>query len=501
MINMAVTSVRAYFGSSNSVPGNSERYENNNNPMTTQSHSQDSRFSYILVLILAVLVTFLNAAAADFIIVDDIDTIKHIQSSGINFMDILTSHGDRYYRPLAIVSLLLDSTLFGKNPTGFHIVNLLFHLCNSLLVYYLALELVGDHVKKDYYALIASLTFALHPITTEAVVWISARPDLLSCFFFLLSLTLIVKHRASATPFRMFLLFSTFLCALLSKESSIGLMILWVLYCISEKNEFPLKSGIMISFTLGSAVLFYFFLRAGISFSENRGMLHVISSTNSSSSLVLDTLSTYGFYLRKMIFPFPLNFVIVSIDKVKYVLVSLLLLVPASVLYIRHKSFRLPLLVLFTGIIPPVLALIGKLPYTPYAERYLYLPLTGFSLFVIFILARYLDKIPPIVAVSTVLLLAIPTVHRVIEWTYPIKFWENTIVQSPLSPVPHLALAAELIGGEDYPAAEKQIKIAFEIGMKREIERQFAMDMLRIMEQARISAHGKDMPSRAVPSR
>ena len=92
--------------------------------------------------------------------------------------------GSHYYRPLVSLSFFLDLQLWGLNPLGFHLTNLLAHLATALAVLALARRLSGDTLA----AAIAGLAFALHPIHTESVTFISGRTDVLATLFFLLSL-------------------------------------------------------------------------------------------------------------------------------------------------------------------------------------------------------------------------------------------------------------------------------------------------------------------------
>ena len=95
-----------------------------------------------------------------------------------------------YYQPLTQASLHLDEAVWGLGARGIHVVNLALHVLNGLLIYTLALALIGaakgvtpgkrltlgDHVG----AVIATLLFALHPLRVEAVAWIAHRAVLLS---------------------------------------------------------------------------------------------------------------------------------------------------------------------------------------------------------------------------------------------------------------------------------------------------------------------------------
>ncbi|NVN99422.1 MAG: tetratricopeptide repeat protein [Geobacteraceae bacterium] len=87
------------------------------------------------------------------------------------------------YAPVQMLSYMADFALWGLNPTGFLLTNLLLHLFTGLLVYRLFLRLFT----KNYPALWGSAIFLLHPVQVESVAWISQRKSLLSMVFFLAS--------------------------------------------------------------------------------------------------------------------------------------------------------------------------------------------------------------------------------------------------------------------------------------------------------------------------
>jgi protein O-mannosyl-transferase len=94
-----------------------------------------------------------------------------------------TSHSANWH-PLTWLSHMLDAQVFGPGPAGPHIVNLLFHVANTLLLFGLLRRLTGAVWRS---AFVAAL-FALHPLHVESVAWVSERKDVLSAFFFLLTL-------------------------------------------------------------------------------------------------------------------------------------------------------------------------------------------------------------------------------------------------------------------------------------------------------------------------
>jgi tetratricopeptide (TPR) repeat protein len=99
-----------------------------------------------------------------------------------------TAHASNWH-PVTWLSHMLDCQLFGLNASGHHWMNLGFHIANTLLLFVLLRGMTGAVWRS---ALVAAL-FALHPLRVESVAWISERKDVLSGFFFLLTLLCYAK--------------------------------------------------------------------------------------------------------------------------------------------------------------------------------------------------------------------------------------------------------------------------------------------------------------------
>lgn len=151
--------------------------------------------------------------ADDFFIVARIkaaDGLRHATSYlGTGFFE--------YYRPAAFVSHALDWTLWGAEPFGFHLTNVLLHTASTALVW-----LLGRRLLDRTGAVVAALLFALHPASHEAVYWIAARFDLLATFFTLLALWCLSRDSLGSRIAG----YAAFGVALLSKESAISLLII-----------------------------------------------------------------------------------------------------------------------------------------------------------------------------------------------------------------------------------------------------------------------------------
>ncbi len=142
--------------------------------------------------------------------------IKSIQAAG-DPLGYFTFAFYEYFRPLGFLSFALDWRIWHLDAFGFHLTNVLLHVVNTLLVFWL-----GRRMFSLAHAAIGGLLFGLHPASHEAVYWVAARFDLLATCFTLLSLATLSRTgagwRAGGT--------AAFALALLSKESAIALIIM-----------------------------------------------------------------------------------------------------------------------------------------------------------------------------------------------------------------------------------------------------------------------------------
>jgi len=140
-------------------------------------------------------------------------------------------HGG-FFRPLFILSYLIDTRIWGARPFGFHLTNVVFHSLNAFLTYVLSLRIVGDlkltPAAKRMIAIGAGVLFLLHPSHTEAVSWISGRADVLATFFCLASLLSYLEYIRGKRKSQLALSLFCFALALLAKESAICLPFLVV---------------------------------------------------------------------------------------------------------------------------------------------------------------------------------------------------------------------------------------------------------------------------------
>ncbi len=94
------------------------------------------------------------------------------------------------WHPVTTLSFLLDYELFGLNPAGYHLVNLLFHLANTLLLFWVLFRMTGAVWPSVFVAAV----FAVHPLQVESIAWVAERKNVISGFFWLLTMLAYVRY-------------------------------------------------------------------------------------------------------------------------------------------------------------------------------------------------------------------------------------------------------------------------------------------------------------------
>ena len=133
-------------------------------------------------------------------------------------------HGGNWH-PLTSYSHMLDVQLFGLRPAGHHAVSLALHILNALLLVIVLHRLTGAWWRS---VLVAGF-FALHPLRVESVAWVAERKDVLSGFFFLLTIEAYRRWAARPAPWRYAVVLAAFALGLMSKPMLVTLPFVLVL--------------------------------------------------------------------------------------------------------------------------------------------------------------------------------------------------------------------------------------------------------------------------------
>ncbi len=370
--------------------------------------------------------------------------------------------GSNFYRPIQAITHGIDYLLWGRRLAGHHITNILFHALTALMLYLLLLKILSQHI-----AFISALFFAIHPVHTEAVTYISGRADPISSLFVLLTILLFERHP--------FLSYNLFILAVLSKESAIVAPLLLILYLWAKDRDLKKEAGNILPFVV--IIIIYAALRFTI-----LNFLHSIPENAPKAFFYVPIyirlatfLKTLPVYFMMLLWPFGLHMerdIDLShsiFEPQAFLSLLIILVVFIAGFRIRHK-YRFLLfsaLWFFIAIFPnsnifPINALIY--------EHWLYLPSVGFFI----VCAWLLGKIPKtrrslkLLSLASVLFISIfyvwRTMERNKEWHDPISFYESTIKYKPDSARLHnnLAMAYADEGRED--DAIREYKKAIECG-------------------------------------
>lgn len=189
-------------------------------------------YLYLMAFIIAVF-AFLNTLSNGFVFDDDLFIVKSpFIQDWRNLFSLFTSDYLRHSwenldvnRPVMVISLIFDFSVWKLNPLGYHLTNLVLHAANSLALLYL-LSLIFSDVRIPF---LSTVLFAIHPVHIQAVNAINFREDLLVTFFYLASLSYFIRgvnnYKWSPLLSALFYLF-----ALLSKEMALTLPIICFLY-------------------------------------------------------------------------------------------------------------------------------------------------------------------------------------------------------------------------------------------------------------------------------
>lgn len=193
-------------------------------------------FSAMLVVL--GMAAFWSSVSFDFVNWDDPAYIEHnalIKSWSLtNLKGICTEVITRNYAPVTVFSFLIDYTLWGMNPCGYHATNVLLHLINGVLAFLLIQRLSGSR----FIGMFTAAMFVIHPVQIESVVWISSRKGLL-CSLFMLS-ALLVRMKPDVTSKADLWYVLLLILSLFSKAHAVVLPPIVLLYdLLIRRQSFP----------------------------------------------------------------------------------------------------------------------------------------------------------------------------------------------------------------------------------------------------------------------
>ena len=345
-----------------------------------------------LFLIMATLVVYWQVRNHEFVNFDDSEYItenRHAQA-GLTWKGIIwaftTTHASNWH-PLTWLSHMLDCQIYGLNAGGHHLTSLLLHIVNTLLLFVVLNRLTGALWRS---AFVAAL-FALHPLHVESVAWVAERKDVLSTFFWMLTMWAYIRYTERPGLNRYLLILLPFALGLMAKPMLVTLPFVLLLMDYWPLGRLQLNSlsslwgkraGVrgalwekvpLFALAAGSSVVTFLVQQGGGALQSLDVLPFKIRIAN--------TLVTYISYIVKMIWPLDLAvfYPHPGMWPIWQVLGAGLLLVCISVLLIRAARRR-PYLAVgwlwYLGTLVPVIGVV-QVGAQSMADRYTYVPLIG----------------------------------------------------------------------------------------------------------------------------
>lgn len=352
---------------------------------------------------------------------------------------LLTTPFGGTYQPVVNLSFLLEYRLFGLDPAGYHATNLLLHICNCLLVFWIICLLDGSVAA----AFVTALLFGVHPLRVESVAWVSERKDVLCGLFYLLALAQYCLYVKRGSVKRYYLSFFLFILSLGSKAIAVTLPIVFFLadYLVGRrftKQTVGEKAPFLAASLLFGAIAL-FAQGASLGVGPGRDFDPLLQITAALYGITMYACKTFFPSNLSLIYPYPVG------DSAYYATAALAVILVTGVVVAALISSRYTRKVVFAlsfsfFTILPVLQLV---PFGSaiMADRYTYLPSIGVAYLIsVGLLAAYgricrdrpvLRRVAVAALSGVIVVLSVMTYQRAGVWKDSIAIFSDVIAKHP----------------------------------------------------------------------
>ncbi len=375
--------------------------------------------------------------------------------SAANLKRIFTTRVNDTYIPLTLLSFALEYPFFGQDPLGYHVMNLVWHLLNVLLVYYLIRRL-GLRARA---AGVAALIFAIHPMHVESVAWVTERKDVLYTFFYLLAMHGYLSFRRGGRPEHYVGAWLAAVLSLLAKAMAVSLPLTLLLLDYWEEGRISRRDVLnkipFLAVAVALGLLTYLSHARG--FDMNAGQAGLI------------WIWCFAFYLIKFAFPVVLTPLYVAPDPVSFTnasyVVPVLVLLSTGYAVVRYRRHRpLVFAVLFYVLSTFFLYRFDLTDINIVADRFMYLPSLGICLAAAWLIEKSWHRNWVRIGVPLVLLvLTVKTFQQAGLWQNDLKLFDYTIRRGVTHDIAYNSRGAAYKEAGRYDLAIKDLRRALDI--------------------------------------
>ena len=435
--------------------------------------------AFVPILFAVTAINYFSAFYGDF---QYDDSLTILDNPHVDSFNAFIGHLDHMVRPVLYATFLIDRSLYGLNPAGYHLLNILLHLGSGLLLYRILTSALSDEGTTIPFW--TTLLFLIHPIATETVTYISGRASGLMTFFNLLALYWYIRAARQSNGARRLYLsgaIASFLLSIGSKETAVTfplILLLWD-WLITGKRVSDIRATLISNHLAFWAVLLLaaawawghprYPALAEFSFTIRPFYEHLLSELHATAYALLLLVSPWNqnfdhdlpLFHSLTQWPLPLDLLLLSV-------------VMAGAFF---SARRLPLLAFglgwfFIQLLPTTLIPRNDL----LSERNLYLPAIGLLLAIVALGSHFIDRLLTVIrrpalvrfgltvpATALIGLLFLFTHQRNLLYQDRLLLWSDAVQKSPNKARPHnnLGYAYSLHG--DWDSAIEQFRIAAQL--------------------------------------
>ncbi len=402
-----------------------------------------------MALVLSVFVVYHPVTDYEFVNYDDDAYVfenDHVRA-GLNLQGVLRSFSTTHacnWHPITWISHIFDNHLYGMNSGGHHFTNVLFHLLNTLLLFFVFNKATGRLWESSFVAAL----FALHPTHVESVAWVAERKDVLSTFFWMVTIWSYVWYAGSRSLKRYVIVLLSFALGLMSKPMVVTLPFVLLLMDYWPLKRFevdPANPSIPQSHTPSIYLVcekIPFIILSAVSGVVTYLVQQNCGAVNSLGEWPLYVRASNAFvayigYMVKMVWPFNLAvfYPHPEVIPIWRAAMACVLLLSISLFAIK-KARRYPYFVVgwlwYLVVLVPVIGLV-KVGAQAMADRYSYLPTIGLFIIIAWGFSdfstgfRYKKAALNIAAILTLLILMMTARLQLGYWENSITLFEHAV--------------------------------------------------------------------------
>ena len=410
-------------------------------PIPTPTRKPWQIAAVCLLLALATAFAYHGVRNNDFLSMDDNNYVSensHVQQ-GVTSQSIawaFTTYQEGNWHPLTWISHMIDWTLYGNNPAGYHVANVCLHAANAILLFLLFLSITGFLGRS---AMVASL-FALHPAHVESVAWIAERKDLLCAFFFLCALLGYVWYVGKPSWKRLIWVVLAFACALMSKPMAVTLPFTLLLldYWPLRRMTFTPEPGAhrlssLWKLCIEKWPLFLMAIASSVVTVRAQGSVGAVVRLQALPvwERIGNAAISYCRYIRILFWPDPLTaFYYHEINHIAVAaallsVVALLLITALCWKFRKDRPYCLIGWLWFLGTLVPAIGIV-QVGNQAMAERYTYVAYIGIFVVLVWLAGDAIAKFPQIKIAAQLLALAV-LVACAVRTEARVAVWKDTI--------------------------------------------------------------------------